>query len=66
MLPMQLHQFKRFMLNLGFVDEFIVKRMFETFDVDHHEYLNFVEVPCCATLLSVPHCSLCHTALCAS
>lgn len=44
MLPMQLHQFKRFMLNLGFVDEFIVKRMFETFDVDHHEYLNFVEL----------------------
>ena len=44
MLPMYFHQFTRFLLKLGFRDEFIVKRMFETFDVDHNDQLNFVEV----------------------
>merc|ERR1712166_532011 len=44
MLPMYFHQFTRFLLKLGFRDEFIVKRMFETFDVDHNDQLNFVEL----------------------
>ena len=41
---MQLHQFRRFLRSFGFRDAFIVKRMFETFDVDHNDCLNFVEV----------------------
>lgn len=44
MLPMTIHQFKKFMVKLGFQDEFIVKRLFETFDVDHNGSLNFVEL----------------------
>lgn len=43
-LPMHMHQFRRFVRVMGFHDSFIVKRMFETFDVDHNNCLNFVEL----------------------